>query len=103
MSAISKQQRVKGQAFFADAEKTLSKKTWFASAAEAKNEDAAELFEKAANAFKVGGCHSDAGDAYSRAADIYRDKLKNMGEASKCMSNAGDIRCPNYRSWLLLV
>lgn len=89
MSAISKQQRVKGQTFFAEAEKTLAKKTWFSSSTETKNEEAAELFEKAANAFKVGGCHSDAGDSYSRAADIYRDKLNNMGEASKCMSNAG--------------
>jgi len=72
-----------------EAEKTLSKKTWFASSTESKNEEAAELFEKAANAFKVGGCHADAGDAYGRAADIHRDKLNNMGEASKCMSNAG--------------
>lgn len=72
-----------------EANKKLSKKTWLASSTETKNEEAAELFEKAANAFKVGGCHAEAGDAYSRAADIYRDKLGNMGEASKAMSNSG--------------
>jgi len=54
-----------------------------------KYEEAAELYEKAANAFKVGGCHAKAGDAYSKAAAIHRDQLKNLGEASKCLSNAG--------------
>lgn len=89
MSAISRQQKTKGEGFLLEAERTLEKKTWFASSTEQKYEEAAELYEKAANAFKVGGCHAKAGDAYSKAAAIHRDQLKNLGEASKCLSNAG--------------
>ena len=83
---ISRQQKTKG--FLIEAEKTLAKKTWFASSTEQKHEEAAELYEKAANAFKVGGCHAQAGDAYSKAAEIHRDQLKQLGEASKCLSSA---------------
>ncbi len=89
MSAISRQQRVKGEAFLAEADKALAKKTWFASGAEQKNEDAAELYQKAANAFKVGGFFQEAGDAYNKAAGIYQDKLKNGMEASKCLTETG--------------
>lgn len=72
-----------------EANATLKKKTWFASSTEQKHEDAAELFEKAANAYKVGSLFSEAGGAYRKAAEIYQNELKNMGEASKCLSNAG--------------
>ena len=89
-SAISRKQKVKGDGFIIEAEKTLAKKTWFASSTEQKFEEAAEFFEKAANAYKVGQCLAPAGDAYSRAAEIHRDKLSNLGEASKCLSNAGE-------------
>ena len=90
MSAVSKQQRVKGETYLAEAEKTLSKKTWFASSTEQKYEEAAELYEKAANAFKVGSALNEAGEAYGKAAGIYKDKLINVGEASKCLSKAGE-------------
>ena len=86
---MSKQSRVKGEAFLQEAEKQLGKSTWFASSTEQKYENAAELLEQAANAFKVGGFGEDAGKAYTRAADIYRQKLKNLGQASKCLSDAG--------------
>mmetsp|Transcript_16596 Transcript_16596/g.23560 ORF Transcript_16596/g.23560 Transcript_16596/m.23560 type:complete len:316 (+) Transcript_16596:135-1082(+) len=89
MSAISRQQRVKGQNYLDEAAATLSKKTWFASSTEQKNEEAAELYEKAANAFKVASAMDDAGAAYVQAAALYQDKLKNVGEASKCLSKAG--------------
>ena len=89
-TAISRKQKVKGEGFIIEAEKTLTKKTWFASSSEQKYEEAAELFEKAANAYKVGQCHAPAGDAYSRAAELHRDKLNNLGEASKCLSSAGE-------------
>ncbi len=72
-----------------EAKSTLAKKTWFAASTEQKNEDAAELFEKAANAYKVGGFLSEAGDAYSKAAGIFQDKLNNAMEASKSLTNAG--------------
>jgi len=97
MSAVSKQQRVKGEAFLSEAESTLAKRTWFASAAEQKHEDAAELYCKAANAFKVGGFFLEAGDAYGKAASIYREKLKNGMEASKALTESGELgslSCP---------
>lgn len=89
MSALSQAQRNKGDAFLQEAEATLNKTTWFASSSERKYEDAAESFTKAANAYKVGGCNDEAGNAYQRAAELYKDKLKSLGEASKCLSDAG--------------
>ena len=89
MSALSQAQRNKGDAFFQEGEATLKKSTWFASSTERKYEDAAELFTKAANAYKVGGCNDEAGRAYQRAAELYKDKLQSLGEASKCLSDAG--------------
>lgn len=89
MSAITRAQKNKGDNFVNEATATLSKRTWFSSSTEQKYEDAAELFEKAANAYKVGSLFSEAGDAYKRAAKLYQTELKNLGEASKCLSNAG--------------
>ena len=93
MSAISKQQRVKGDAFISEAKSTLSKKTWFASSSEQKYEEGAELYEKAANAYKVGGFHMEAGDAFMKAAGIYQKEAKNMMEAGKCLTSAGESGC----------
>lgn len=89
MSAVSKQQRVKGDTFLSEAKSTLEKKTWFSSSTEQKYEDAAELFQKAANAYKVGGLSMEAGDAYAKAADIFQNKLKNSMEATKALTDSG--------------
>ena len=89
MSALSKAQRTKGDVYYQEAESTLKKSTWLASSTEQKYENAAESFVKAATAYKVGGCADEAGAAYRRAADLYKDKLKSLGEASKCLSDAG--------------
>jgi len=89
MSAISRKQKTKAEAFLIEARNTVGKKTWFANSTEEKYENAAELYEKAANAFKVGGFHHEAGDAYRKAADLYQNKLKNLGEASKALASAG--------------
>ena len=89
MSALSQAQRSKGDAFLQEAEATLKKSTWFASSTERKYEDAAESYTKAANAYKVGGCNDEAGNAYQRAAELYKDKLSSLAEASKCLSDAG--------------
>lgn len=89
MSALSRAQKTKGENFTNQALSTLNKKTWFASSTEQKYEDAAELYEQAANAYKVGSLFKEAGEAYEKAAELHRDKLKNIGEASKCLSNAG--------------
>ena len=64
-----------------------------ASGTEQKNEDAAELYQKAANAFKVGGFFQDAGEAYSKAASIYQNTLKSGMEASKCLTETGELLC----------
>ena len=90
MSAISKQQRVKGDAFLSQAKSTIAKKTWFASSSEQKYEEAAEFYEKAANAYKVGGFHTEAGDAFMLAAKIYKNEAKNHMEAGKCLTSAGE-------------
>jgi alpha-soluble NSF attachment protein len=88
MSALSQAQKSKAQAFLTEATSTLSKSTWFASSTSRKNEDAAELYTKAANAYKVGGWHDEAGDAYVKASELYKLE-KSLGEASKCLSDAG--------------
>jgi len=91
---MARQQRVKAETFLDEANRKLKKNTWFSSSTEQKYEDAAELFDKAANAYKVGGLYGEAGGAYQKAAELYRDKLKNAGEASKCLSSAGESRSP---------
>lgn len=91
MSAMAKRQKDKGDAFVAEAEQKLtkSKGSWFTSSKERKFEEAAELYEQAANAYKVGGFNQEAGGAYKRAAEIHRDDLTNLNEASKDMAQAG--------------
>ena len=91
MSAMAKNQKAKAEAFVAEAEQKLakSKGAWFQSSKERKFEEAAELYEQAANAYKVGGFNQEAGEAYQKAAEIHRDQLTNLNEASKDMSQAG--------------
>lgn len=89
MSAMKKAQKAKAEAFITEAEGLLSKKSWFSSSKERNAEDAAETFEKAANAFKVGGLNQEAGDTYVKAAELYRDRLSDYNHASKAFNNAG--------------
>ena len=89
MSALAQAQRTKGDTYLQEGKSILKKSTWFASSTEQKYEDAAESFTKAANAYKVGGWTDEAGGAYQRAAELYRDKLKSLNEASKCLADAG--------------
>ena len=86
---LANQQRSRGDAFFAAATKKLSERTWMAAATERKNEEAAGLFEQAANAFKVAGAEKEAGDAFAQAAEVYTDKLSNVLDGSKCWASAG--------------
>lgn len=86
---MAKAQKKKGDAFIAEAEALLAKKSWFASSKQQNAEEAAETFEKAANAYKVGGLNQEAGDAYTKAAELYRDRLSDFTHASKAYSNAG--------------
>ena len=98
MSAMAKAQKSKAEDFIDQAEKTLSKKSWFASGKERNLEEAVELYEKAANAYKVGGLNQEAGDMYVKAAEIHRDQLTNLNEASKDFSSAGTYE--DSLSWL---
>lgn len=89
MSAMAKKQKGKGDAFVEEAEALLGKKAWFSSNKSRNAEDAAEIYEKAANAYKVGGLNQEAGDAYLKAAELYRDKISDFNSASKALNNAG--------------
>lgn len=86
---MAKVQKGKAEAFIAEAEGLLSKRSWFSSSKERNAEDAAEIFEKAANAYKVGGLNQDAGDIYAKVAELYRDSLSDFNNASKAFNNAG--------------
>ena len=90
MSAIARQQKTKAEHFCNEANAKLNKGGWFANK-ERKNEEAAEFFDKAGNAYKVGGFYFEGGEAYQKAADIYEKKLENSFEASKALQNAGTI------------
>ena len=89
MSAMAKAQKGKGDQFVKEAEALLTKKSWFSSSKSRNQEDAAETYEKAANAYKVGGLNQEAGDSYLKAAELYRDKLTDFNSASKCLNSAG--------------
>ena len=97
MSAVAQKQKQKALDFLAEADKLLTKKTWFSTGKERNTEDAAELTMQAANAYKVGGFNQEAGDTYMRAGELHRDKLSNNNEAAKCFSQAGTERCARTR------
>ncbi|OLY80533.1 putative vesicular-fusion protein sec17-like protein [Smittium mucronatum] len=69
------------------ANKKAEQKGWFGSR---KYDEAAELFERAANQFKIAKLWSDAGDSFMRAAEMYTkdgeidDSSQAFISASKC-------------------
>jgi Soluble NSF attachment protein, SNAP len=87
MSLLASTQRKKALDLVAQAEAMANKRSWFGK--ERNQEDAAELYAQAANAYKVGGFGHEAGTTYSQAGAMYRDQVKNPSEASKCYSQAG--------------
>jgi Soluble NSF attachment protein, SNAP len=93
MSLLASTQRKKALDLEAQAEALLHKRSWFGAGKERNQEDAAELYTQAANAYKVGGFGHEAGTTYSKAGAIYRDQVKNPSEASKCYSQAGTCAC----------
>lgn len=86
---MAKAQKTKAEAFIKEAEKLLAKKSWFSSSKERNAEDAAESYEKAANAYKIGGLNQEGGNSYVKAAELYRDRLGDFNNASKALNNAG--------------
>lgn len=55
-----------------------------------KHEDAAELFEKAANNYKLGKCWSDAADAYTKLAECHL-KCDSKHEAASAYVEAAKV------------
>lgn len=89
---MAKVQKGKGDDFVKEAEGLLAKKSWFSSSKERNAEEAAETYEKAANAYKIGGLNQEAGDSYVKAGELYRDKLSDFSNAAKSFNNAGEWR-----------
>ncbi|KAI3757811.1 hypothetical protein L6452_05354 [Arctium lappa] len=77
-------QIAKGQEFEKQAEKKLNGWTIFGS----KHEDAADLYEKAANFYKIGKSWDQAGAVYIKLADCYL-KLDSKHEAANAYADAG--------------
>jgi alpha-soluble NSF attachment protein len=96
MSAMASAQKKKAIAYLEEAEALLAKKGWFSGSKERNQEDAAELYMQAANAYKVGGLNQEAGDTYVKAGKLYRDSVGNPNEAAKCYSQAGKWRISGY-------
>lgn len=90
LTLAQKSQLKKAEGFKAEAAAKLNERTWFSSSTEQKYEDAADLYLKAANAYKVGTFPIEAAQMYSEAADIYLGKLKQNNEASRALMDAGN-------------
>jgi hypothetical protein len=54
-------------------------------------ENAVKLLLKAAHAYTIGGFNVEAGQAYQRADALYKDKLHNKVEASRCFVKANEF------------
>ena len=89
MSAMAKAQKVEGESFLKEAEDLLNTRSWFFSNKEQTEEDAAEKYAKAANAYKVGCLNQEAGETYVKAGKLYRDKLQDFSNAAKAFNSAG--------------
>ncbi|KAI8367024.1 soluble NSF attachment protein [Choanephora cucurbitarum] len=74
------------QDLLVQAERKLNSWTWFNSTN--KHEDAAEIYEKAANTFKLAQRWKDASGAYVKAAEIYKSTPDLQYESSRSFENA---------------
>ncbi|VFQ62670.1 unnamed protein product [Cuscuta campestris] len=77
-------QKVKGEEFLQKAQRRLSGWSLFSN----KNEDAADLFDKAANSFKLAKSWAEAGGAYAKLAECHL-KLDSKHEAANAYAEAG--------------
>lgn len=85
-------QVAKGNVLVAEAEKTLKKSglsTFFAPKGQ-KFEDAAELFHKAANSYKLGKEYQLAGEAYSRSGECHKQAEAVSFECGNMFKEAGE-------------
>lgn len=90
----------RGDSLVQKAEATEGKSSWFSfesnESTQKKDGNAAKLLKKAANAYTLAGCDDEAGKAYQRAAEIYKNKLKDKVEASRCLTDAGEVLKKSY-------
>jgi len=77
----------KAQALMNEAKAKYDSFGWWSTT---KFDDAAELYKKAANMFKLAKEYDKAGDAFLRAADCYV-KLSSKYEVAQCYQNAATI------------
>ena len=95
MSAERLAQKARGDSLVHKADATEGKSSWFSFAmkesSQKKDNQAVLLLKKAAGAYTLAGCDDEAGKAYQRAADIYKDRLQNKVEASRCLTDAGEV------------
>ena len=78
-----------GESFIAQAEKALKRTTIFGFGKNEKFEDAAELYTKAGNAFKISKLWKEAGDAYMMAADC-KNKTDSPSDSCNSYIEAGN-------------
>ncbi|ORZ02166.1 soluble NSF attachment protein [Syncephalastrum racemosum] len=74
------------QELLQQADKRLNGWSWFGGGN--RQEEAAELFEKAGNTFKLAQRLPEAGDAFTKAADLFKKTPDTNYEASKALENA---------------
>ena len=95
MSAERLAQKARGDSLVHKADATEGNSSWFSfvtkESTEKKDNQTVLLLKKAAGAYKLAGCNDEAGKSYQRAADIYKDKLHNKVEASRCLTDAGEV------------
>lgn len=76
-----------GQILLQKAEKKAASSTGWFSSASTKFEEAGDLFQQAANAFKLEKSFVDAGDAFSKEAEC-REKCNEYNDAANAWWNA---------------
>lgn len=81
-------QSAKGDQFRADAVKAMNKSSLFSFGSTRKYEDAADLFVKAANSYKLANQSLSAGDAYLEAAEAWSKVGDNASDVVSCVAEA---------------
>ncbi|KAL1936172.1 hypothetical protein VTP01DRAFT_306 [Rhizomucor pusillus] len=77
---------LQAQELLQQADKRLNSWSWFSSGN--KEEDAAALYEKAGNTFKLAQRWSEAAEAFIKAAQLFNNGAETQYEASKAYENA---------------
>lgn len=97
LTKINEAQYAKGEAILADAERAKGKalkagfmSSLLGSSKEVKCEDAAELYQKAGNAFKMAKGWQEAGKAYSEAGQMHLEIKSNSYDAGNLFKDAGE-------------